>query len=603
MANLAARLGCLRSWQNPDGGWGYFPGKRSWLEPTVWSALALTHHSSDAGTVDGAWRLVRSWQNADGGWRPSASVGTSTWATALAVTFADVLGHNGIETEGRMRWLIKAGGAESSLLNRLLRALRVSAVEREVKYAGWPWRLETSAWVEPTAHALVALKKVAHRNPEPALAARIDSGERMLLSVRCSDGGWNYGSPRALGRELPSYAETSALALIGLQDRAPADAIEHARKLTSANVSPLARAWLRLGTGETGAVSEDTEPTNDVLVTALESVPSWSPRVKMSRRAFASGAAIAATAGYATMRHNESAQIEKIGGAKSKVAILKASSYSQDLVRPIIEGIRACGLDVRGKTVLLKPNLVEFDHATAINTDAAVVGAAYEAFHQAGAASVMVGEGPGHRRDTFDLAREARYPFALPRFNTLFTDLNRDDVTGIADFADEGSFFFPNAAMRADVIVSLAKMKTHHWAGVTLSMKNLFGLVPGSVYGWPKNRLHYIGITRSILELNRIFASKAIALVDGITGMEGNGPIQGRPKHAGVLVMGRDLRAVDATCCRIMGIEPVKIEYLQMGAFLGHIEDRWIEQWGEDPAAITTEFDLIPEFAMIRRAF
>jgi hypothetical protein len=269
MANLAQRLGYLRSWQNPDGGWGYFPGKQSWLEPTVWSALALARHPSGAGTVERAWSLVRSWQNADGGWRPSASVGTSTWATALAVTLADILGH---ETTGGASWLIKAGGAESSRLNRVLRALRVSAVEREVRYVGWPWRPETSAWVEPTAHALVALKKVAHRNPEPVLVARINSGERMLLSVRCTDGGWNYGSPRALGRELPSYPETSALALIGLQDRAPADAVEHARRLASANVSPLARAWLRLGTGDGEGVPGDTEPTSDILVTALDSL-------------------------------------------------------------------------------------------------------------------------------------------------------------------------------------------------------------------------------------------------------------------------------------------------------------------------------------------
>jgi uncharacterized protein (DUF362 family) len=323
--------------------------------------------------------------------------------------------------------------------------------------------------------------------------------------------------------------------------------------------------------------------------------------VKITRRAFASGAAIAATAGYATMKHYESSQIEQIGGDKSPVVILKASSYSQDLVRPIIEGMRACRLDVRGKTVLLKPNLVEFDHATAINTDAAVVAAAFEAFHQAGAASVTVGEGPGHRRDTFDLAREAHYPLALPRFDALFTDLNRDDVTEIADFAGEGSGFFPNAALRADVIVSLAKMKTHHWAGVTLSMKNLFGLVPGAVYGWPKNRLHYIGITRSILELNRIFASRTVALVDGIIGMEGNGPIQGRPKHSGVLVMGSDLRAVDATCCRIMRIDPIHVEHLRMGVSLGHIEERWIEQRGENPAVLDTEFDLFSEFAALRR--
>ena len=89
-------------------------------------------------------------------------------------------------------------------------------------------------------------------------------------------------------------------------------------------------------------------------------------------------------------------------------------------------------------------------------------------------------------------------------------------------------------------------------------MKNFFGLVPGSVYGWPKNKLHYIGINEAIVALNRVFRN-TFAIVDGIVGMEGNGPIQGKPKPAGVIVMGRDLVAVDATCCRIMGIDPEKV--------------------------------------------
>ena len=112
----------------------------------------------------------------------------------------------------------------------------------------------------------------------------------------------------------------------------------------------------------------------------------------------------------------------------------------------------------------------------------------------------------------------------------------------------------PNTVLGADLIVSLAKMKTHHWAGATLSMKNLFGLVPGAIYGWPKNKLHYIGIPRSVVELSRHFRN-TYAIVDGVVGMEGNGPIQGTPKPAGVLVMGHDLVAVDSTCCRIMGID------------------------------------------------
>ena len=152
----------------------------------------------------------------------------------------------------------------------------------------------------------------------------------------------------------------------------------------------------------------------------------------------------------------------------------------------------------------------------------------------------------------------------------------------------------------ADLIVSLAKMKTHHWAGATLSMKNFFGVVPGSVYGWPKNKLHYIGIPESMVALNRQFGSKSFAIVDGIVGMEGNGPIQGTPKPAGVLVMGRDLVAVDATCCRVMGIDPEKMTYLRMAADIGHVHPERIEQRGETIASVRTNFALLPEYKDLR---
>jgi uncharacterized protein (DUF362 family) len=285
--------------------------------------------------------------------------------------------------------------------------------------------------------------------------------------------------------------------------------------------------------------------------------------------------------------------------ARSHVAIVRAESYSGDLAMRIREGIRECGLQVRGKTILLKPNLVEFDSSTSINTDVALVAAALDVFRSLGAADVRIGEGPGHRRDTYDLAEQAGYRGGIARFDDLFTDLNRDDVSEMHGFADEPSMFFPNTALRADLIVSLPKMKTHHWAGATLSMKNLFGLVPGSVYGWPKNKLHWIGIDRSIFELNRNFR-RTFAIVDGVIGMEGNGPIQGTPKKCGALVMGPDLAAVDATCCRIMGIDPEKLEYLRMAAAIGNVAESRIEQRGEKISAVRTNFELSPNFKKVR---
>ncbi|HYL35872.1 MAG TPA: DUF362 domain-containing protein [Bryobacteraceae bacterium] len=323
----------------------------------------------------------------------------------------------------------------------------------------------------------------------------------------------------------------------------------------------------------------------------------------MNRRKFVilSGAAVVGTYAGIKLQKPHLPPLPDGPPGNSAVAILRARSYSDDLVGRMLEGARQCGLDARGKRVLLKPNLVEFDSATVINTDASVIAAAVEVFHRLGAAEVRIGEGPGHRRDTLDLASDARYFAAIPKFENLFTDLNRDNVSPVHNFAGESHFYFPNTVLAADLIVSLAKMKTHHWAGATLSMKNFFGLVPGSLYGWPKNKLHYLGIPESVVALNRRFRN-TFAIVDGIVGMEGNGPIQGTPKPAGVLVMGRDLVAVDATCCRIMGIDPEKIDYLRMAADLGHVHASRIEQRGESVASVQTNFALIPEYQALRLA-
>jgi uncharacterized protein (DUF362 family) len=320
-----------------------------------------------------------------------------------------------------------------------------------------------------------------------------------------------------------------------------------------------------------------------------------------NRREFLAVAGASVFAGYAGF--SGATSTHKTPSQSSAVSIIGAKSYSDDLVSRILEGVKQCGLDVRGQRVLLKPNLVEFDPKTCINTDVSVVAAALEAFRSLGAAEVKIGEGPGHRRDTYAIAEMTRYRREIPKFDAIFTDLNRDDVSPMQGFADRGEIYLPNTALRADLIVSLAKMKTHHWAGATLSMKNFFGLVPGSVYGWPKNELHQVGIDESIVELNRIFR-RTFAIVDGIVGMEGNGPIQGTPKQAGVLVMGSDLPAVDATCCRIMGIDPSRVDYLRMASErgLGVIEEAHVEQRGETIKAVHTPFELIAKFKDLRLA-
>jgi uncharacterized protein (DUF362 family) len=117
--------------------------------------------------------------------------------------------------------------------------------------------------------------------------------------------------------------------------------------------------------------------------------------------------------------------------------------------------------------------------------------------------------------------------------------------------------------------------------------------MPGIYYGWPKNLFHWEGIDRSILDINQA-VKPDFAIVDGIVGMEGDGPIMGTPKQAGVLVMGRNLPAVDATCARIMGIDPRKVSYLAAASGqIGPIRDSDILQRGEAIASVRTDFALL----------
>jgi len=154
--------------------------------------------------------------------------------------------------------------------------------------------------------------------------------------------------------------------------------------------------------------------------------------------------------------------------------------------------------------------------------------------------------------------------------------------------------------LQADLVVSLPKRKTHHWAGLTCGMKNLFGTVPGAVYGWPKNVLHVHGIDASILDLTATIRPQ-LTIVDAIVGMEGDGPIMGRARPLGFLAMGTDVVAVDSTCARVIGLDPDKITYLAAaGHYLGNNNAKKIDQRGEDPKRYRTNFDLIESKKALR---
>ena len=288
---------------------------------------------------------------------------------------------------------------------------------------------------------------------------------------------------------------------------------------------------------------------------------------------------------------------------RSRVAILHAQKYSQQLDQILATGLRLFPIDVRGKTVVLKPNLVDYIPGNAINTHPLLVLAAAESFRRMGAKSVLVAEGPGHQRDTQLVLSQSGYEPCLRDERIRFVDLNRDELIRTplrASYTGMRNLWLPRTVLEADVLVSMPKIKTHHWSGVTLSMKNMFGVVPGARYGWPKNILHWKGIQESILDLCATVPVHFV-IADGIVAMEGNGPLNGTPRLLGTIILADDPVAADATCARLIGFEPYRIVHIWEAAkFLGNASTALIDQVGEILTPPTTPFRVVPEFEYLQ---
>jgi hypothetical protein len=187
--------------RNADGGWGYFGGKSSRLEPTCWALLAI----GDEASAD----VLRQWPSENGLLLERAG-GTPNFGfhgLALLALF-------GRKTEHQ--------SGNRALVAGIERAKGVALPNRGVNrqrndIQAWSWIDETFSWVEPTACCLLALKK-AGRSGIPADAKRIADAEAMLFDRCAINGGWNYGNSNMLGKELPPYVPTTALSLLALQD-------------------------------------------------------------------------------------------------------------------------------------------------------------------------------------------------------------------------------------------------------------------------------------------------------------------------------------------------------------------------------------------------
>ncbi len=286
---------------------------------------------------------------------------------------------------------------------------------------------------------------------------------------------------------------------------------------------------------------------------------------------------------------------------RASVFIARNQRYSHSLATTIRDGLVATGSRpelFRGKRVLLKPNMVEPSRAIPhMTTHPAVVVAAAEVFRD-WSADVTVGEAPGHVRNTEMALLESGIAAAVADARVRFADLNYEEAGWQPNRGRRSSldgFWFPRSVVDADFVVSMPKMKTHHWMGVTAGMKNLYGVLPGLSYGWPKNVLHHNGIPETVYDINASLPN-LLTIVDGIDCMEGDGPILGSLKRMGLLVIGGNLPAVDATIARIMGLVPERIPYLALAADrLGPLQESRITQRGEDSRAVASPFKILDQ--------
>jgi uncharacterized protein (DUF362 family) len=612
------------------GGWGYVPDQPAHLEPTCLALLALSlERTRYNDAIETAWGVVDANRANDGTYRLSRGRLEAAWPTALVLFTQSALGRSLEDSDRTASALLSLHGQ--------LPPDRDCAdlIDIDYKIQGWSWAEGTFSWVEPTAWACLALAAAGHAD-----SPRVLEGRQLLLDRALDEGGINYGNRRIFGRLTEPQVEPTAVMLLALQQgertaRITA-ALQYLRSaaLESSDLEQL--SWAKLVFGAYPDFDQDLAPALNGRIAAgyrARGNEAWLPRSIVREaltalalatpeqnyfrlpRANASGNTSVVTASNrkpsrSPGRFRRALRALAIEGAghlrpmppRAQVHIALVRDYNGNLSDVLARQYEAFRqrVPLAGKRVVLKPNLVEYHRDKVINTNPNVIAAVIELCQREGAAEVLVAEGPGHCRNVEHLARASGLGEVLAHYGVRLVDLNHDEpmkCLNLGRLTGLDHLFFSRTVATAEVLISLPKLKTHHWAGATLSLKNLFGTLPGICYGWPKNELHWRGIDNSIVDI-ALTRAPDLAIVDGIVAMEGDGPLNGTPKELGALVMGCDALAVDATCCRLMRLDPEQLPYLILGRRkkLGLLAEMEIQQIGESIAAMARPFETLPQF-------
>lgn len=136
-------------------------------------------------------------------------------------------------------------------------------------------------------------------------------------------------------------------------------------------------------------------------------------------------------------------------------------------------------------------------------------------------------------------------------------------------------------------IISAAKLKTHSETGISIGMKNMFGLLPDKL----KFKYHLKNISKVVVDINTVLKSR-LTVVDGFYALEGPGPTNGTPVKMDLIIAGKDPVATDATGCRVMGINPEEIYHIRRAyeKSLGEIDEVKVELVGNRLEEVMRKF-------------
>jgi len=239
----------------------------------------------------------------------------------------------------------------------------------------------------------------------------------------------------------------------------------------------------------------------------------------------------------------------------SRVAIVKGET-PQDMVVEALEMVSAQDAIPDGKPVLIKPNYINARHpSTGITTDSRVVEGVIAFLRRHDIGDVVIGEGSG-LADTFKAFQVAGVDAVAERWGVGLVDLNRDEFIEV-ELRDPLALRRVRVAKTAleRAVISVPKLKPHRLARVTLSLKNMMGVVS------PKGAMHN-HLSEKIVDLASL-VKPCIAVVDGIIAGEVH-ETAGRPVEMNLVIAGTDPVAVDAVGAAVMGIDPKTVKHLRL---------------------------------------